>query len=79
MSAAVSQVLNHRRVRRLSGAERVDTTLLELIQAIAEETNDDREIVATVLHLLRTRRVRLAGNFRDRRIESGGGALTGPA
>jgi hypothetical protein len=70
MSAAVSPVRSHRRVRRLSGAERTDTTLLELIQAIAEETNDDREIVATVLHLLRSGRVRLAGSFRGRRIDA---------
>ncbi len=79
MSAAVSQIPNHRRVRRLHGAESIDTTLLELIQAIAEETNDDREIVAAVLHLLHSGRVRLAGNFRGLRIEAVGDAPTGPA
>ena len=79
MSAAVSPVPSHRCLHRLSGAERIDTTLLELVQAIAEETNDDREIVATVVHLLRTGRVRLAGTFRGRRIDVGGDALTRPA
>jgi hypothetical protein len=79
MSAAVSQVPNRRRVRNLHGAESIDTTLLELIQAIAEETDDDREIVATVLHLLHSGRVRLAGNFRGLRIEAAGEPLTGPA
>jgi hypothetical protein len=40
------------------------TTLLDLVRAIGEVTDDDREIVATVLHLLRSGRVRLSGNFR---------------
>ena len=44
-------------------------TLLELIQAIADETDDDREIVATVIHLLASGQVRLCGNFRDEPIE----------
>lgn len=45
--------------------ERVDTTLLALVQAVAEVTDDDREIVATILALLRSGRVRLVGTFRD--------------
>ena len=40
-------------------------TLLELVQAIGEVTDDDREIVAAVRHLLGTGRVRLGGNFYD--------------
>ncbi len=79
MSAAASPLPDHRQVRHLRGGESIDTTLLELIQAIAEETDDDREIVATVLHLLHSGRVRLAGNFRGRRIEAAGDPLTGPA
>jgi hypothetical protein len=47
---------------RLPGA-RV-TTLLDLVRAIGDVTNDDREIVATVLHMLRSGRLRLSGNFR---------------
>jgi hypothetical protein len=68
MSAAISTVLNQMRHRRRGGVPRIDTTLLELVQTIAEDTDDDREIVATVLHLLRSRRVRLIGSFRGRRI-----------
>lgn len=49
-------------VTRLRGAQ--VTTLLDLVRAIGEVTNDDREIVATVLHMLRSGRVRLSGNFR---------------
>ena len=41
------------------------TTLLDLVRAIGEVTDDDREIVATVLHMLRSGHVRLFGNFRD--------------
>jgi hypothetical protein len=40
------------------------TTLLELVRAIGEVTDDEREVVATVLHLLHSGRVRLCGNFR---------------
>ncbi len=68
MSAAISTVLDHMRHRRRGGVDRIDTTLLELVQTIAEDTDDDREIVATVLHLLQSRRVRLVGSFRGRRI-----------
>ena len=39
-------------------------TLLELVQTIAEVTSDDREVVATVRHMLRSGRVKLSGNFR---------------
>jgi len=46
-----------------------DLTLLELVQAVADVTEDDREIVATVLYMLRSGHVRLSGNFRDAPIE----------
>ena len=41
-----------------------ETTLLDLVRAVSEQTEDDREVVATVLHLLRSGRVHLIGNFR---------------
>ncbi len=41
-----------------------EVTLLEVVQAICDETNDDREVVETVRHLLSSGRVRLCGNFR---------------
>jgi hypothetical protein len=46
----------------------VETTLLELVQTIGELTEDDREVVTTVIELLRAGRVRLIGNFRGQRI-----------
>lgn len=46
----------------------VETTLLELVQALGELTDDDREIVETVIDLLRTGRVRLIGSLRGQRI-----------
>jgi hypothetical protein len=45
-------------------SEVVETTLLELVQAVSEVADDDRETIATVMHLLRSGRVRLVGNFR---------------
>ena len=42
-------------------AERV--TLLELVEAVGETTEDDAEVVATVMHLLRSGAVMLQGNF----------------
>jgi len=47
-----------------------DFTLLDLVQAVCEVTADDREVVATVRHLLRSGRVRLCGNFRDTPLET---------
>lgn len=46
----------------------IETTLLELVQTIGELTEDDREVVATVIELLHSGRVRLVGNFRGQRI-----------
>lgn len=46
----------------------VQTTLLELVQTVGELTEDDREVVETVVRLLRTGRVRLVGNFRGQRL-----------
>jgi hypothetical protein len=44
-------------------------TLLELVQALSEETRDDREVVAAVQHLLMSGRVRLIGNFRNTPVQ----------
>jgi hypothetical protein len=45
------------------------TTLLALVRAVSEVTRDDREVVATILHMLRSGEVRLCGNFRNHPIE----------
>jgi hypothetical protein len=46
----------------------VHTTLLELVRTIGEITDDETEIVATVLQMLRSGRVKLAGSFHDEPI-----------
>ncbi len=40
-------------------------TLLELVRAVGEVTDDENEVVATVLYMLRSGRVVLCGSFRD--------------
>ena len=45
------------------------TTLLALVRAVGEVTQDDREVVATILRMLRSGEVRLCGNFRNAPIE----------
>jgi hypothetical protein len=45
------------------------TTLLELVRAISEVTDDEREVVATVLHMLASGQARLCGNFRGSSVE----------
>ena len=57
----------HRRARGTLTGNQV--TLLELVTAVAEVTTDEREIVATVMYMLRSGHVRLAGNFRDEPVE----------
>lgn len=39
-------------------------TLLELVNAVCEVTDDEAEVVATVHHMLETGHVRLCGSFR---------------
>jgi hypothetical protein len=46
-----------------------ETTLLELVSVLAEITTDEREIIATVLWMLNSGRIRLCGNFRDCPLE----------
>jgi len=43
-------------------------TLLELVETVGEFAQDDREVVATVLHMLATGKVTLCGSFRDEPI-----------
>jgi hypothetical protein len=70
MPAVVKTLPCKTRWRLRQGGDSIDTTLLELVGAIAEDTNDDRLVVATVLRLLRNGRVRLIGSFRGRRIDA---------
>ncbi len=62
-----------RRGRRATRAAHPDPgashlTLLELVETVGEITDDDAEVVATVMHMLRTGTVKLRGNFRDEPI-----------
>jgi len=68
MSAVVKSLRPQTRRGVRHESARIDTTLLELVQAIARRTSDEREIIATVLRLLRTGRVRLIGSFRGSRL-----------
>ncbi len=46
------------------GREPLKLTLLELVGAVSEVTSDDREVVATVVHMLTSGQIALCGNFR---------------
>lgn len=43
----------------------IRTTLLALVEAVTEVSDNEEEVVATVRHMLRSGRIRLCGNFRD--------------
>ncbi len=42
----------------------VELTLLDLVWAVSEAADSEAEVVATVLHLIESGRVRLCGSFR---------------
>jgi hypothetical protein len=56
------------RTRQVEKPKRV--TLLELVEAVSASAENEREVVETILSLLRNGRVKLCGNFRDDPIES---------
>jgi hypothetical protein len=47
---------------------RIHTTLLALVQAVNQVTEDDRLVVATVTHLVNNGRARLTGTFKNSRL-----------
>jgi len=47
----------------------IRTTMLELVMAVSESAADDREVVATVVHLVNSGMVQLCGNFRGARFD----------
>jgi hypothetical protein len=49
---------------QLQKPEAKSLTLLELVGSVCDVTDSDDEVVATVLQMLRSGRVRLCGNFR---------------
>jgi hypothetical protein len=46
----------------------VTCTLVELIQSVGAYTNSDREVAATVAHLVNSGRVRLRGAFAGAKV-----------
>ncbi len=48
----------------LQEPESKSLTLLELVGSVCDVTDNDDEVIATVLQMLRSGRVRLCGNFR---------------
>jgi hypothetical protein len=50
-------------IRRPFGPDQ-ELTLLDLVFAVSAEAESEAEVVATVLHLLHSGRVRLCGSFR---------------
>jgi hypothetical protein len=68
MRASAAAALRMQRVQNAEHDSVVETTLLELVTTLGELTEDDREVVTTVVELLRSGRVRLIGNFRGQKI-----------
>lgn len=48
------------------------STLLNLVQTVQDHASSDDEVVAVILHLLRSGRVKLCGIFGDRPLRGGG-------
>jgi len=47
---------------------RIETTLLDLVITMTDLTDDENELLATVLHLVNSGKVVLRGNFAGRAI-----------
>lgn len=45
--------------------ESLDVTLWELVWAVSQVADNEREVIATVAHMLQSGSVTLIGNFRD--------------
>lgn len=59
MRAATSQSIE------IPASEPISVTLLEVVRAVGDITSNDHEVVATVIHLLVSGKIKLRGNFRD--------------
>ena len=49
----------------------VDMTLLELVDAVADDARSDADVIATVVHMVNSGAVRLCGNFKGSRFDLG--------
>lgn len=67
--SSVSIPIEHfRRVHEIetqSVSEPDEVTLLELIEAVSEYSQSEREVIATVMHMLRTGHVQLSGTYSE--------------
>jgi hypothetical protein len=54
-------------------------TLLDLVRAVSESAANEAEVVATVVHLVNSGVVQLAGNFRGARFDLGTASATAAA
>ena len=48
---------------------KAQTTLLDLVTAVSDASNNEDEVIATVVHLVNSGAVRLCGSFRGARID----------
>ena len=46
-----------------------NVTLLDLVNAVAEHTRSEAELIATVAYMVNCSRVRLCGNFKGQRFD----------
>ena len=53
---------------QFDGPGPANVTLLEVISAVCEITDDDAEVVATVREMLKSGKIQLRGNFRGHPI-----------
>lgn len=48
---------------------RRESTLLDLVTAVSESARSEAELIATIIHLVNSGRVRLCGNFAGARFD----------
>jgi hypothetical protein len=50
----------------------LNTTLLELVNAVCEHARTDAEVIATIVHMVNSGTVRLCGTFEGARFDLAG-------
>ena len=65
ISHEVRPIQNEQKKASLGGDAAEGHTLIDLIEAVGDVTEDENEIVATVIHMLESGRVRLSGEWED--------------
>jgi hypothetical protein len=64
----MAATLNKLNTMRPQKRVRIQTTLLNIVWAINEVTDDDQLVVATVAHMINSGRARLTGTFKNTRL-----------